>query len=127
MKIFWVMPFKNYDEGFCYKKGFFQGSISYHKRRRNVTPETKLTYHRVIYLVNVFKKCRVPFYYQFNVLLCLKKPAICHLFFSYKDKLSRSQNSEVTSLSCQLLEFSRHVFINLRKHYNIGKLTSLKH
>ena len=47
-------------------------------------------------------------------------------FFSYKDKPSRSQNSEVTSLSCQLLDSSRHVFIKLRKDYNIGKQASLK-
>ena len=51
------MPFKNY-EGFCHKKGFLQGSINYHmndvlesqRRRRNLTSETKSTYHRVIYL-----------------------------------------------------------------------------
>ena len=67
----------------------------------------------------------MPVYYQFNVLLCLQKSAVCHLFsFSYKDRMSRSQNSEVINLSCQLLNSSRRVFIKLRKDYNIGKLTS---
>ena len=45
---------------------------------------------------------------------------------SHKDKLRHSQNSKVTSLSCQLLDSLRHVFIKVRKDYNIGKLTSFK-
>ena len=60
MKIFLMMPSKNY-EGFCYEKVFLQGSNNYfmkdvlarQRRRRNVTSDTKSTYHRVIYLVNV--------------------------------------------------------------------------
>ena len=61
MKIFWMMPSKNY-EGFATKRVSFKGqSVNYHmydvlaheRRQRNVTSDTKSTYHRVLYLVNI--------------------------------------------------------------------------
>ena len=123
---------KNY-EGFCHKKGFLQGSINYHmnavlarqRKGRHVTCETKSTYHRVIYLVKCFKNVQCPFTTNLPFFVFTKTRHLSY-FFSYKDKLSRSQNSEVTSLSCQLLDSLTYVFIKLRKDYNIGKLTSLK-
>ena len=125
MKIFRKMP-----------SGFLQGSVNYHmndvllhqRKRRNVTSETRINLSQST--CNLLRKClkNVQCLFTTNLMFCcIYKNPLFVIFFSYKDKLSHSQNSEVTSLLCQLLDSLRHVFIKLRKDYNIRKLSSLKH
>ena len=133
MKIFWMTPSKNY-KGFCYKKGFLQGYqlsrewwFSTPKKTTKCHFWDKIKLSQSNLLIKRLKNVQCPFTTNLMFYCVYEPPRPSFIFlFSYKDKLSRSQNSDVTSLSCHPLDFSRHVFIKLRKYYNIGKLTSLK-